>query len=595
LEGGLIFEQEDDVKLISEVEIDHFRSIKYAKIDSLGHFTAFAGLNNSGKSNVLRAIHAFFTRFTDSGILLDVSKDYYKQDLSKKKAKKIRISITFDLPSNFNFRKGLEPAKKLLSDSFKITKEWIWNNPEPLYYLNGAASPLPRDEQAKVDQFLGLISFRYIPNRVLPLDIIRDEHKALRDVLVRRLARKAKNQNEVFDAIKETSATLIKTLSDRVHNASADVGTVRLATPSSWQDIIFAFGYKLATGDVEIDDAAQGSGIQSLLMLETLSLIDRDYFQKFGWRQAAIWALEEPESSLHSSLEARVADYLAEISSDDDSRLQILSTTHSDLMLQHSDRAVFTKLSDGVSNFNITTDKSAVLEEAAQAGISRWVHPILTEPLNPIVIVEGKFDYAFVEEALHLLAPSSKIRVSYLEKLQGGGVTGGDDAVIKYIKANVRAIRTRVPSAPVIVLLDWDSANKKKELEKLITPADPCMILSWPDTTFNPTLGKTFRGIERHMSDRIITEADKVTNAIATKDDGTKTIEKDVYGSLKQAVYEVVMKGLNVDDLQYAKPFIEEIVKQVSLPKAPSSKLKGMAAAAGTVKVSASGRKMKQA
>ena len=53
--------------------------------------------------------------------------------------------------------------------------------------------------------------------------------------------------------------------------------------------------------DAEIDDASQGSGIQSLLMFETLSLIDRDYFQKFGWRQAAIWAVEEPESSLHSS------------------------------------------------------------------------------------------------------------------------------------------------------------------------------------------------------------------------------------------------------------------------------------------------------
>ena len=42
----------------------------------------------------------------------------------------------------------------------------------------------------------------------------------------------------------------------------------------------------------KIRDTEQGSGIQSLLMLETLYLIDRDYFQQFGWRQAAIWGVE---------------------------------------------------------------------------------------------------------------------------------------------------------------------------------------------------------------------------------------------------------------------------------------------------------------
>ena len=54
-----------------------------------------------------------------------------------------------------------------------------------------------------------------------------------------------------------------------------------------------------------------------------------------------MWALEEPESSLHSSLEARVAKYLSDMSADPTSRLQIFSTTHSDLVLQHADKVVF--------------------------------------------------------------------------------------------------------------------------------------------------------------------------------------------------------------------------------------------------------------
>ncbi len=37
-----------------------------------------------------------------------------------------------------------------------------------------------------------------------------------------------------------------------------------------------------------MDESEQVSGMQSLLMFETLHLIDRDYFQRFGWNQAAI-------------------------------------------------------------------------------------------------------------------------------------------------------------------------------------------------------------------------------------------------------------------------------------------------------------------
>jgi AAA15 family ATPase/GTPase len=48
------------MKLITEITVDHFRSIRAQKIGDLGHFTAIAGLNNSGKSNLLRALHAFF-------------------------------------------------------------------------------------------------------------------------------------------------------------------------------------------------------------------------------------------------------------------------------------------------------------------------------------------------------------------------------------------------------------------------------------------------------------------------------------------------------------------------------------------------------
>ncbi len=426
--------------LLSRIEIEGFRSIREAAIENFGNLTVFAGLNNSGKSNVLRALNAFFNAETDPGQPLDIDQDYYRPDLGKKKRKRIRVAVTFFLPREFKFRARLEPVEELLgAGKFTISKEWIRGRFLPSYYLNG--NTLGYDDQQKVDQFLGLIKFRYIPNRVLPTELIRDEHQSLRDVLVRRLARRAKRDQVAFDAIQEASDKLIQSLAQRFEQACPGQGNVALATPTSWHDMAFTFGYRLARGGVEIDDAAQGSGIQSLLMLETLYLIDRDYFQQFGWRQAAVWGVEEPESSLHSSLEARVAAYLSSISTDRGSRLQILCTSHSDLMIQYSDQPIITEQREGESVFDCGSSTRDALQRLSREGVSRWVHPLLFYPLDPVILVEGKYDCQYLEQALRLIKHSRRVRVTYLEELGVPGASGGVPHLQRYIKDNRDVIR----------------------------------------------------------------------------------------------------------------------------------------------------------
>jgi len=113
------------MQLIKSIEIDHFRSIQAPQIVEVGHFTAIAGLNNSGKSNLLRALHLFFTGIIEPSVNFDFFKDYNLHDVkSKKRAKDIRVTVTFDLPRHFKFRKGLEPVKKLLGRTFSVTKAW---------------------------------------------------------------------------------------------------------------------------------------------------------------------------------------------------------------------------------------------------------------------------------------------------------------------------------------------------------------------------------------------------------------------------------------------------------------------------------------
>lgn len=551
------------MRLITAIKIEGFRSIRSAEITDLADLTSFAGLNNSGKSNVLRALNAFFNEQTNPEAFVDVDADYFRPDLHKKKRKRIRISVTFELPQNFNFRKGLESVKTLLADNlFTISKEWTRDILMPTVSLN--ENILGAEDSQKIIQFLQLIKYRYVPNRILPTELIRNEHQSLRDVLVRRLANSAKADIQAFEAIRDTSARMIESLAKRFDEACPEQGTVSLATPKSWGDLAFAFGYRLARNGIEVSDAEQGSGIQSLLMLETLYLIDRDYFQQFGWRQAAIWGVEEPESSLHTSLEARVADYLANIAADANSRLQVFCTTHSDLVVQYSSRTVVVKQTNGESRFQAITDPREALEQLSNTGVARWVHPILYWPLDTIVLVEGDFDRRFLEEGFRFFKPNRKIHVCDLPALDEDAGGGGVERLKQYIKESAKAIRTRRGGASVIVVLDWDAAAKENAFRNLVKDSRNYKVLVWPEASANPNAGKSFKGIERFHCDRVIDVAIEREAPIGQRTKGSRKgqylVEAGDYESAKQVLNRIVCEGLQQSDFVHAESFLKKIL-----------------------------------
>ena len=550
------------MKLISRIEVRGFRSLQNAIVDNLGQFTALAGLNNSGKSNVLRALNLFFNGVTDAKAVLDLDKDFHLPDLAKKKARRVEVAVGFSLPPAFHFRSDLEPVKNLVGKGcFEIRKVWTRGASVPGYFLRGSELVDLVDRQ-RLDQFLSLINFRYIPNRVLPLDIIRSEHQSLRDVLVRRLSARKGTKTGAFDAIRDTSKAMIQSLAKRFRRACPHDGEVRMATPRSWQDMAFTFGYRLQQGDVEIEDGMQGSGIQSLLMLETLYLIDQDYFQKFGWRQAAIWAVEEPESSLHSSLEATVGQYLAEIAAGD--RLQVFATTHSDIVLQHADAAVVADRSSTATTLEQVTVRDA-LERCARMGVSHWTHPILRYPLDPVVIVEGKRDVAFIEEAIRHMRSVRKVRVTSLERMVGGSRTGGKDDTFQYIKQNLAALAVRSVDAPVIVLLDWDNAKQHNTYTRLFSGITSAGSMVWNVSDANPRLTKSFRGIERFYPDRIVNEAMSHGAPIAKYRNGKLTVDPKDYEDVKRLFDDVIERsGLKTKDLIHARPTLQRLLKRAN-------------------------------
>jgi len=548
------------VRLFDEVRVSRFRSIREASLEKVRDFSVLAGLNNSGKSNFLRALNLFFTGETEPGVAFRLDRDYYRPETRSRKKKVIEISVHFDLPQTFRFRSGLESVEEMLGRQFTMTKRWSRDLLEPQIEVDG--KPIDRDDSLKAIAFLNLINFRFVPNRVMPTDVILAEQEALRDVLIRRLARQRAQSEEVFRAIREAGQTVIFDMASAVGGLVPGISNVRLDTASSLADLALRFGYQLQEGGVEMDETEQGSGIQSLLMFQTLNLIDRDFFQQFGWRQAAVWVVEEPESSLHTALEAEIARFLAQISSRPNGRLQTVSTTHSDLMIQYADSAYLIEKSE-VRGLPSTSTKQMepreLLRQTPRFGISRWVNPILLYHLEPMILVEGKSDQTFILQGLRMLE-GREFRVASLSSLLANKEKGGVETIKSFLKENLEAIRARPVDAKVVVVLDWDSAGKVDGFRSLFRQKDPVEILAWDESEANPMLDASFKGIERFYSDRLIVEVEKKDSSlIATKNSGLRTVQPKDLGSLKQILHPIVDSGLDGADLVYAKSFLLQL------------------------------------
>lgn len=556
------------MQLVKEVHVEGFRSLRDATLKDLGSLSVLAGLNNSGKSNFLRALSLFFNNSVEPGVPFDFMRDYYRPELGVRKLQKeVSVSVRFSLPASFKFRQEQQDVANLLGREFTIAKVWDRYDQWPQFFLNEEGEPREGDDYNRILAFLDRISFRYVPNRVIPTDVIQREQQALRDVLIRRLARYKQQTAEIFSRIQITTEALSNDVSQEVTRVMPDVVKVQLATARSLADLVFKFGYRLSVGGAQLDDTEQGAGMQSFLMFLTLYLIDRDYSQRFGWKQAAIWAVEEPESSQNMALEAQVARFLSRITRAKTSRLQVISTTHSDLMVQYSDKCYYVEkreISTGRRTLGVTEaelcDQRDLLRKCARFGVSRWINPLLYYPLDALVLVEGKRDRTFIIECLRLLKLDHEYRVVCLEDVTGKPEKGGVDTIRDFTKSYADDIKTRYKSAPVVVVLDWEAKAKVSEFLRPFSADDPIKVMAWDETEANPKLHPSFRGIERFYSDRMLSVVEaRDPSLISTKQDGTKCIMPEDAKRAKSILDTVLEQPLLLDDVEFAELFIRRL------------------------------------
>lgn len=493
--------------LIKSIHIEGVRSIQDQTLDTIGSFNAFVGKNSSGKSNTLRALNLFFNGEVEPGKEVDFKRDHYEQIPRIRKKKKISVSVCFNLPSNFNLRKGLEPLARL-GNEFTISRIWEldqFRRPSESLEVYVEGQKISGGEDLG-RQFLTLISYRYIPNRTVPSDILRDESQAIANSIFGRMKGDT-HASALLTALNEAATRMLADANSSLIKTGSPLSSPSVATADTIGEMLTMGGFQ-ASGlhGLSVQDEDWGAGHQAFFLYQVLFTLDTSYGSYFGWKQATIWGVEEPEAALHRDLETRLAEQFRSWVYDHGKKLQIFVTTHSPIFTMAADRGAWIELSDEGSKFEPLSIPE--LTRAADIrGVSGWVHPILYFPWNPVVLVEGPIDSDVLSHVAHL-AGLDHLRFVSLPNLDPAEHRGGKDKIITFLKNSHGLVQNRSKQAPLIVLFDWDVSDEDiRKAKKAYGEGGDKNVLRMNAGHCDQLLREDFAGIERFYPPEVFVQA----------------------------------------------------------------------------------------
>lgn len=443
----------------------------------------------------------------ESGRELDFDRDVFDTEPRKKAKKRISVTLDFEIPPGFKFRKELS-AQAALGSSFSIERAWqldlALKVAESFEVIDSTGTSVANPQQVAAG-FLALINYRYIPNRSVPADILRRESQAFATSIVRGM--KTKVASELIQSLSDSATQLLKPSATSLVLSNSPITDPSIATGGDIVDMLAMRGF-VAKGPHgrSVQDQDWGAGHQSFFLYSVLHEIDTDYKNYFGWRQATVWAIEEPESALHRDLEISLAGQLREWCHRTDAKFQVIQTTHSPVFCMASDVGYHARVDSQATS--VDSHKIFELVRLAEdTGISHWTPPALSSPWSPVVLCEGPNDVAVLTHVANICGVRS-VHFTCLTTLDDSEKGDGKDSILKYVRDNNKLLANRPIDCPMIVLVDWEVTDSEIEkLKKAYGPNSHKFVLRANKNQANPVLSSDFRGLERFYPESVVREA----------------------------------------------------------------------------------------
>lgn len=334
---------------LETLHVKNYRTLEDVTFNFNGCYTAICGKNNSGKSNIIRAIRLVFGEngrdwFSDN-IELTHKVDYPAWKKSDSPKEEIYIEVSLSVSSDedqslVGFIQSLSEKKTQLPNAseeynflvrmtafsdgkteteisisgVKITDDFIsqeiykkLNNAiifhnstmtRQMYFarrrrLHGILSRIPDDNQKKIDE----------KSKILQIEI-----------------------NKVFKEQSDKLEEMLGSLGDRLE--------VKFTTPEfALTDYPFEISLGYKDIDIPLDDWGSGTRNQTLIIKNIFDAKNLAASPKITDRITPILLIEEPESFLHPLAQAHFSTVLQDLTTE--LGIQVIATTHSPYLLSH--------------------------------------------------------------------------------------------------------------------------------------------------------------------------------------------------------------------------------------------------------------------
>lgn len=328
------------MNIIEQIEIKNFRSFGNRKMESYKvlkcqSLNIISGANDSGKSNILRALNLFFNKKTDLNNFFDFSKDFFKKeeiDENEIKEELVTIKIWFHNPKNIGKNKE-KKSNIFLPEKFWVSRKWKKTSEFSLFdQLSSIEKDFEIEKkedfdffleddktlksnaraslQKQLTDFIHSIQFHYVP-AIKDSSYFSHLYGELQQTLWKtKISSVEKRKNEFEKAIQEETDQLMEEFKNSI-GGSGDIEPV-FQLPS---DLINLFrALVVQTGNVDL--TLRGDGFQAKLIPEILNFIAikeisftaKSIKSDYKSKKYFIWGFEEPENSY----EYRNAQILAE-------------------------------------------------------------------------------------------------------------------------------------------------------------------------------------------------------------------------------------------------------------------------------------------
>ncbi|QQO10347.1 ATP-dependent nuclease [Breznakiella homolactica] len=322
--------------LIKHISISNFLIFRKEITFILNDGVIIVGVNNSGKSAILKALDTYFNDIFDISYLnrteyLSKGKDYNKST----------IKIIFDL-EYINNKELLKRLKNKYSEAIEITKTFVYRpDSETIdinYYVNGNLIDINKENDIK--KLVTSVKVSYIHPQQ-GIELLRKAQDKLRSRLLARwgqhveMTKTMADLDKQWQALKERAQKYLSTMLSSSLQTSWPGSEVNIEFPSKIDDMINISNivFRTRRNEPAIPLTSQGTGAQVSILYNTHFILDSDRSLHKG-EYHPIFLLEEPESFLHPDLIMKQIKTF--MSNEWLNNIQLVITTHNPIMLAYS-------------------------------------------------------------------------------------------------------------------------------------------------------------------------------------------------------------------------------------------------------------------